>query len=123
MGGCVIDSANIVTWSAREGGWLLTSDLESCWRRAAALLPFAAGISRAACFCYPTPVLCHAVQPVPAEPRAVVQSVGTYSGPRAGTLTGRGAHLAGLILGACLVFLLVRVVFLCRRCCFAILLK
>ena len=26
--GCVIDSANIVTWSAREGGWLLTSDLE-----------------------------------------------------------------------------------------------
>ena len=26
--GCVIDSANKVTWSASEGGWLLTTDLE-----------------------------------------------------------------------------------------------
>ena len=26
--GCRIDSANIVTWSAREGGWLLTTDLK-----------------------------------------------------------------------------------------------
>lgn len=28
--GCLIDSANMVTWSAEEGGWLLTSDLELC---------------------------------------------------------------------------------------------